>query len=147
MPAGRPTKYKSEYCKKALDFCSRMPFLVTDVAKMFDVAVSTIEKWMIEYPEFSEAIKRGREEHDKKVEQSLFERAMGYEHPEEKIFNDQGKILRAQTIKHYPPDSTAMIFWLKNRQPEKWRDKKNIDVDGELKINLVDSFATDNDSI
>ena len=60
---------------------------------------------------------------DKQVERALFERACGYKHPEDKIFCHEGEITIQPTIKHYPPDPVSMIFWLKNRQKDKWRDK------------------------
>jgi hypothetical protein len=61
------------------------------------------------------------------VASKLFHRAIGYEHPEDKIFNNNGEEMVVPTIKHYPPDTTAAIFWLKNRQPDKWRDRQEID--------------------
>jgi hypothetical protein len=48
---------------------------------------------------------------------------MGYSAPEDKIFNNDGKPLIVPTVKNYPPDTTAVIFWLKNRRPDEWRDK------------------------
>lgn len=58
------------------------------------------------------------------MEQSLFRKATGYTHASEKVFQFQGEIVRADTVEHYAPDTTAMIFWLKNRQPDRWRDKR-----------------------
>ena len=73
-----------------------------------------------------ESLTRSKAEADAQVEQSLYRRATGYSHKSEKIFNFQGEIIRAQTVEHYPPDTTAMIYWLKNRQPDKWRDRREI---------------------
>ena len=53
----------------------------------------------------------------------LFHRATGYEHPEDDIKSVNGEIVITPTVKHYPPDTTAAIFWLKNRRPDLWRDK------------------------
>jgi hypothetical protein len=71
-----------------------------------------------------ESLKRGKDEVDALVEQSLFRRAMGYTHPATKFFQAGGMILKEHYVEHYPPDATSMIFWLKNRQPDKWRDKR-----------------------
>ena len=60
---------------------------------------------------------------DHRVERSLYERACGYSHTEDKIFIHEGKPIIVPTVRHYPPDPTSMIFWIKNRQPEQWRDK------------------------
>jgi hypothetical protein len=61
---------------------------------------------------------------DEEVERSLFMRAIGYSHPEEKVFCHQGEIIKETVMKHYPPDTAAVQFWLKNKQPEKWADTK-----------------------
>ena len=120
---GRPTKYKAQYAKQARKACS-MGATNKDLAEFFDVAVSTIDKWIAEKPEFSGAIKKAKAITDERVVQSLFQRATGYTHPEEKIFCNNGEIVTHKTTKHYPPDATSCIFWLKNRQPDKWRDKQ-----------------------
>ena len=70
---------------------------------------------------------------DARVVQKLFERAMGYEHPETKFFTvNKGDFVQEietrETTKIYPPDVTAAIFWLKNRQPSRWRDKQETDM-------------------
>ena len=64
---------------------------------------------------------------DGEVERSLFEKAMGYEHPSIHFWNHMGDVSQTPYIKKYAPDTTAQIFWLKNRQPKKWRDKTEVD--------------------
>lgn len=98
------------------------------MAKFFGVNTDTWYEWKKVHPAFSEALKDWKAEADGKVEASLYERARGYSHPEEKIFCNNGEIVRTTTTKHYPPDPTSMIFWLKNRQPEKWRDRQDVDL-------------------
>ena len=122
---GRPTKYKAEYCEQA----HKLTLLgATDkqLADFFKVAESTLNLWKLEHEDFSESLKVGKAEADSRVEESLYQRAIGYNHPEEKVFNHQGEILTHQTTKHYPPDSTSMIFWLKNRKPDEWRDRQEL---------------------
>jgi len=63
------------------------------------------------------------------VVRSLFQRACGYSHPEDKIFQHEGNPVVVPTTKHYPPDATSAIFWLKNRDPANWRDKVEHEVE------------------
>ena len=123
-PGGRPRKYKKENCEQARKLCL-LGFTDKRLADFFEVSESTINKWKLDYPEFSESIKKGKDIADAEVVQSLFERAKGYSHPEDKIFNDSGAPLIVPTVKHYPPDTGAAFIWLKNRAG--WRDKQEIE--------------------
>jgi transposase-like protein len=127
MPAGRPTKYKPEYAEQAYKLCL-LGATDIEMADFFEVAESTLYLWKKEHPEFSEALKKGKMQADAVIAQKLYHRAKGYEHPEDKIFFDKGEPIVVPTIKHYPPDTRAAIFWLKNRQPDKWRDKQEQDI-------------------
>lgn len=140
---GRPSKYKEEYCKQAEKICL---LGATDefLADYFEVNVSTLNEWKVRHPEFREAIKKGKDDADLKVAESLYYRACGYSHKEEKVFNNQGEIVTHETTKHYAPDPTALIFWLKNRQPKQWRDKQELDVNA--KVSSADSWSDDVDS-
>lgn len=120
--AGRPTKYKEEYAAQAKKLCA-LGATDSQLADFFEVAVSTISLWKVEHPEFSEALKMAKEEADAKVEQSLYRRAMGYECDETDIRVVGGEIVKTDLRRIYPPDTTAAIFWLKNRKPSQWRDK------------------------
>lgn len=98
------------------------------LAGKIGIAPSTLYEWKNKYPEFAEALKKGKEIVDIQVENALLKRALGYDYDEqrvEKSDKDGTKII--QTIKHVPGDTTAQIFWLKNRQPGKWRDKPKED--------------------
>ena len=119
---GRPTKYKSEYVEQATKLCM-LGMTDAEMAAFFDVSESTLNLWKDGHPEFSEAIKKGKANADADVASRLFHRAMGYDHPEDDIRAVNGEIVITPTIKHYPPDTTAAIFWLKNRQRDKWRDR------------------------
>ena len=134
---GRPSKYKDEYAEQAYKLCL-LSATDKDLADFFMVEESTINNWKNEHPIFLESIKRGKDAADANVANRLYQRAMGYEHSEDKIFNNNGQALIVPTVKHYPPDSTAAIFWLKNRQRDKWRDKQEVEVSGEL--NLADKL-------
>lgn len=129
MSVGRPTKYKDEYCEQAQKL-TLLGAIDTQLADFFNVNESTIYLWKKEHPEFSEALNAGKEESDNQVVKSLFQRALGYSHKEEKVFLHQGEIVTHKTIKHYPPDATSMIFWLKNRQKIDWRDRQELEHTG-----------------
>lgn len=123
---GQPTKYKKEFAKQAEKICL---LGATDefLADYFEVCIATISNWKNAHPEFLEAIKRGKQEADLKVAESLYHRALGYSHKETKIATFEGKITDMVDVeKHYAPDPTSIIFWLKNRQPKVWRDKQEV---------------------
>lgn len=126
---GRPRKYGDE----TLERVYRLSLLgATDeqMAGILGVAVSTFYAWKNDFPQFSEAIKKGKEIADAEVAESMYNRARGYSHPEEKIFLHEGEPVRVQTIKHYPPDPTSGIFWLKTRHPDKWPEVHRIEATG-----------------
>ena len=125
----RPTKYKPEYVEQAAKLCM-LAATDQEMADFFDVTVTTLNRWKIAYPEFCVSIKAGKEHADERVERSLFQRATGYEQDEVKIFMPGGKDepVYAPFRAKIAPDTTACIFWLKNRRPDLWRDKTIVDV-------------------
>jgi hypothetical protein len=138
---GRPSKFKEEYIDQAYNFC----LLGADnqkLAKLFHVSDFSIDEWMRQIPAFSSAIKEGRDIADANVGKSLYQRACGYSHPEEKIFcNKAGEITKVTTTKHYPPDPVSMIFWLKNRHRDVWKDKRET----ETKITISTEELSDSE--
>lgn len=118
---GRPSKYHDRVPEQARKL-SIAGWTDAQMAEFFGIGLSTLHRWKHEFPEFQDALK-AKGQADAEVEASLFMRATGYSHPDVHISNFQGAITITPIIKHYPPDSTAMIFWLKNRQPERWREK------------------------
>jgi len=119
----RPTKYKEEYPKQAYKLCL-IGATDAQLANFFEVNPDTIYEWKKVHEEFSESLKRGKQIADGEVAKSLYHRAKGYSHKAVHISNYQGEITQTDIIKEYPPDTTACIFWLKNRQSEMWRDKR-----------------------
>jgi len=124
---GQPTKYKPEYDRQVFRF-ALLGATDDEIADFYEVHVDTITNWKKAHPSFFASLKRGKLEADGKVTKSLYQRAKGYSHFEDKIFNNNGIPLVVPTIKHYAPDTTACIFWLKNRQSAKWRDKRDIEI-------------------
>ncbi len=123
---GRPSSYRPEFVKIAEEMC-KLGATDFELAKAFSVCTATINEWRNRHVEFSSALKNGKEPSDERVERSLFQKACGYTFESEKIFNYQGEVVRATCIEHVPPDTTAAIFWLKNRRKEVWRDKHEVE--------------------
>ena len=119
---GRPTKYLKKYVAQAYKLCL-LGATDEQLADFFEVAESTIYEWKNKHKEFSEAIKEGKKIADCEVAHSLFQRAVGYNHMETKVFQYQGKIITKRVRKQYPPDTQAIKYWLNNRQKEHWREK------------------------
>jgi len=120
---GRPTDYRPEYDEQAFRLCL---LGATDkmLADAFDVSEQTINAWKQAQPSFLESLTRGKVKADADVASSLYRRALGYSHDAVKIFNQNGAEMVVPYTEHYPPDTTAAIFWLKNRQSGKWRDRQ-----------------------
>lgn len=119
---GRQSLYDPKYVNIAEALCARGA-TDAELASAFDVATSTVQRWYSEYPEFGAAVKRAKiEVFDARVERSLAERAIGYavDTIEYKVVDKQ--LIPVPVRKHFPPDTGAICFWLKNRQPKKWRD-------------------------
>lgn len=123
MAAGRPSKFKPEFCEQARKLC-RLGATDQEIADFFLVHVATLQRWKLDFPEFCDALKEAKAEADSRVEESLFHRAVGYEQESVKIFMPAGAKapVYAPYREKFPPDTTAAIFWLKNRRPEQWRD-------------------------
>ena len=151
---GRPSKYDAKatpILAKALAMTAETS-CDTELAKGLEISLSTLYKWKNDYPELSEAIKSGKSIVDKAVVSKLFERTQGIEFTSER--NKKPMVYKGEAIVNpktgdplyhmiektafVPPSDIACIFWLKNRQPEDWKDRReatvNIsDVDDKLK--------------
>ena len=128
MPAGRPTKYKPEFVAQAQKLC-KLGATDLELADFFGVTDRTVYRWAQAHPEFCQALKAGKDEADERVERSLYMKAVGFEREEVKIFMPANaeKPVYAPFIAYHAPDTTAALFWLKNRRPGEWRDKQEID--------------------
>ena len=103
------------------------------IAENMGIVPSTLYEWKKKYPNISEALKKGKEVVDRQVENALLKRALGYKYEEIKTEEtEEGKKVTV-TIKEVVPDTTAQIFWLKNRKPDQWRDKQQIEHSGEIR--------------
>lgn len=127
---GRPSKYKSEYNEQAYKLCL-LGHTDAELGTFFGVDERTINNWKQEHEEFFQSIKKGKEIADGDVASSLYQRAIGYSHPDTHFSSYEGQVTATPTTKHYPPDTAAAIFWLKNRQRAKWRDNVDLNVNSE----------------
>ena len=119
---GRPTKYSAEILEQA-EKLAKLGLTDVEMADVFGVTERTFNTWKSAHPEFLQSLKKGKALADANVAESLYRRALGYSHPAVKIMTAGGAIEQVPYTEHYPPDTAAAIFWLKNRQPKKWRDK------------------------
>lgn len=116
------------------------------VAKNIGVNRDTLYTWKKKYPDISDALKRGKEVVDIEVENALFKKATGFSKTikkaikvKEVLYEDGKRKSEKEHIEfvdeeiYIPPDTTAQIFWLKNRKPDIWRDKQNVELSGEVK--------------
>lgn len=122
--AGRPSSFKPAFVGQAQKLCE-LGATDAELADFFGVSTVTIWRWQSAHNEFCNALKRGKEAADERVERSLYARATGYTYDAVKIFMPTGakEPVYAKYQEHVPPDTTAMIFWLKNRRSGDWRDK------------------------
>ncbi|EHG7888898.1 terminase [Citrobacter sp.] len=125
----RPTKYQKAYAEQARKLCL-LGYTDAELADFFEVSEATINNWKLEHSEFLESIKKGKAIADGDVTDRLYQRAMGFVAPDVDIRVIDNKIVETQLDKYYPPDTAAAIFWLKNRQKDKWRDKHDHEVTG-----------------
>ena len=99
------------------------------IAKNIGVSERTFTEWKKRFPSISSVLKKGKEVVDRQVENALFKRALGYRYDE--VTYENGEETKRVT-KEVAPDTTAQIFWLKNRKPEVWRDKQSVEISGSL---------------
>jgi len=125
---GRPSSYDPEFAGQAEKLC-RLGATDIEVADFFGVDVRTVYRWKNQFEDFCQALKAGKEVADERVARSLYAKATGYSFDAVKILtvavgNNGGSEVREVPYReHIPPDTTAAIFWLKNRRPAEWRDR------------------------
>ena len=98
------------------------------IAEVVGVCPRTLQNWKGKHIELMRAVRESKLAADELVEASLYSRALGYSHPETKAFMHEGCVIVEEITKHLPPDTTAAMFWLRNRQPSRWKEKTEGDV-------------------
>jgi hypothetical protein len=120
MPA--KTEFRPALVEQARNYCL-LGATDEQLAEFFGVTSRTIRTWKRKHADFAEAVEQGKKAADVQIVGSLFHRAKGYSHPEVDIRVIRGKVVQTPIVKHYAPDTVACIFWLKNRDPDNWRDR------------------------
>lgn len=145
-PGGRPSKYNPEFNIQAY----RLALLgATDgeMSEFFDISESTLNLWKLEHQKFSESIQEGKVKADSQVAQKLYDRAMGAEWTEEQAFKVKNQsapgvftedVITVPVRKAAPPDTQAISLWLRNRNPNRWKDKteKSIDIEVDYTVTV-----------
>ncbi len=127
---GRKSRYNAKMHPRRATELVELGLTDKELAEAFGVHVDTIYEWQKRYPEFSESIKRAKEKPDGEVVAALHKRAIGYTYDAqevtaagEKNADGSSRVIKVVQKKiHVPADPTSMIFWLKNRRPQEWRD-------------------------
>ena len=142
MAKGKYQEWLTEEGLLQLEAWARDGLTNEQIAANMGMSRETLRVWCNTYSVISATLKRGKEVVDIQVENALLKRALGYSYKEvtrEKVFNPetgQYELMPTKEVtKEVVPDTTAQIFWLKNRRPEQWRDKKDVSVEGELNTN------------
>ena len=120
-PVGRPTVYHEAFLELVYKLCL-MSCTDDDLARIFEIKRSTLQNWYTEKEGFADAVQAGRDVADANVAYSLYKRAVGYSHPDVKIFYDKdtGNVVEVPFTKRYPPDTAAAAMWLRNRRKLDW---------------------------
>ena len=108
------------------------------IADNLGINVDTLIEYKKKYTDFSEALKKGKEVVDIEVENALLKRALGYKYDE--VTYENG-VETKRVTKEVQPDTTAQIFWLKNRKPNNWKDRVETDEDKEAVANASQVIA------
>ena len=149
MGADNQPDYEPPFAEQARKLC-KLGASDRELADFFNVSVRTIARWQTEHAPFQRALKLGKAAADDRVERTLFHKAIGYSFEAEKIFQYQGQPVRVTYREHLPPDTTAMMFWLKNRRPGAWREAKDHEISGQDGTPLVPvlnvTIGTDSES-
>ena len=129
---GHIPQYKPVYAQQVRKACEA-GFTDCELADLFGVSEVTINNWKLAHDDFALALRSAKGKADDRVERKLYQKACGFWIDTEKVFcNKDGYVTRVAVREYYPPDTTAIVWWQKNRQPDKWRDKHEVDVSGKM---------------
>lgn len=143
LPVGNASKFDERYIKQ-VERLAMLGLTTDEIAVAFGVNRSTIFDWRSTHPGFREAHDRGRVQADANVARALYRAATGYSHRATKIMQYEGEVITKDYIERYPPNAVAAIFWLKNRQPELWREKVDLThAGGDTPVRVENAASTE----
>lgn len=135
---GRPSSYDAAYCEQARQLCL-LGATDAEMAEFFAISEVTLNAWKKQHPEFLKSLKSGKVVADTGIADRLHQRAFGFEYEKavpiklkEVIYLDGKRVKETERVEVVmvhevvPPDTTACIFWLKNRRPADWRDRHEL---------------------
>jgi len=138
---GPKPKYQVDFARQAYVACKEGGFTDVKLAKLFNVSKSLINNWKKDHPKFYDALKKGKDEYDcERVEAALNKRAVGFRFTETTRELDDKKsvmVITKKVSKFIPPDTKAAEFWLCNRNPDRWRKLKHVELTGKGGSNLM----------
>jgi len=133
---GRKTLFKEHMIEEAQKL-AELGFTNEEIADFWGRSRRSLQRWLKKYPEFSHTLKAAKSKADKRVEESLYNRALGHEYTEKTYEKRGGKMaLMKEVTKEVVSSTTAQIFWLKNRRPDLWRDVQETKHSGSIRANL-----------
>ena len=137
---GRPSSF-SPFHVTAVRRMAALGWTEVQIAEAFDIAPRTLRHWKMDYPEFKAASTPTEAEMVAAVKSSLLHRAMGYSHPAVKIMTvsvggGMSEVVREEYVEHYPPDVSAIQFFLKNRDPSNWKDRQEVQQTGDVVVRV-----------
>lgn len=141
MPTGRPSSRYGIDLDKVYSLCL-LGLTNQELAVHFKIDDDTFYQYVKDWKEFSDTLVKGRDEADATITRSVFRRANGFSHPEEVIKTVKGRVVKVKTTKKYPPDTQAAMYWLNNRQRNRWKNKlddENVNVapTGPVVVNII----------
>ncbi len=139
---GRPSKYDAKYHPQLVKWMKRSGKIDREIAEELEISTSTLYEWANRYEEFSESLRESGNFIDSLVEDSLLKRALGYQVKElerTETEHKDGKVTERlkRTLKHIEPNPTAMIYWLNNRQPGRWRSKVDVETADQKEVRVI----------
>jgi len=137
---GPKPKYQDDFARQAYVACKEGGFTDVKLAALFNVSKSLINNWKKDHPKFYDALKRGKDEYDcEKIEAALNKRAVGFRYTEttRELDGNSVMVITKKVSKFVAPDTKAAEFWLCNRNPDRWRKLKHVELAGPGGSNLL----------
>lgn len=147
MAKGKYEQWLTEEGLLQLEAWARNGLTDEQIAANMGITRSTLNEWKKKYSDILDTLKRGKDIVDIQVENALLKRALGYTYiettqervddydPHTGLKTGSHMEVTKTVTKEVQPDTTAQIFWLKNRKPDTWRDKRDVGIEGTLNTN------------